>query len=111
MKTLGRQRNWIFVAREFLSLGNGAWPGYGVFDRPVMLTAEDAPTPSTWDIPAWLDPTQGGVGMTYHPASRRLGDGLVLAAARGQEFVADSGEREDARKSLILAEKSTVGVR
>jgi hypothetical protein len=70
--------------------------GYGVFDCPIILTAEDASNPSTWKAPAWLDPTRGGVGMTYHPYRRWLGDRRVSAAARGQEFIADIGERMDA---------------
>jgi hypothetical protein len=65
-----------------------------------MLTAEDAPTPSIWSVPAWLDPARGGATMTYHPASRSLGERRVLAAARGQEFVADTGGRAEATSWL-----------
>jgi hypothetical protein len=90
--------NAIFVAREFLSIGDGTIPGYGVLRRPIVLSAEGATMPSLWDVAASLDPTCGGVGMTYHPRKRWLGNGRVLAAARGQEFVADPGERSDARR-------------
>jgi hypothetical protein len=93
--------NAIYLARDVLSLGVGALPGYGVFDRPIMLTADGAATPSTWSIPAWLDPTSGGVGMTYHPPNRWLGNGRLIAAARGQEFVADAGGRTDAVAWLL----------
>jgi len=93
--------NAIFVARDVLSVGEGAIPGFGVFRRPIILTAEGAPTPSTWSVPAWLDPTSGGVGMTYHPTNRWLGNGRLVAAARGQEFVAEAGERADARDWLL----------
>ncbi len=89
-------KNAIYLAREALSFGDRGLCGYGVFDRPIVLTAEDASNPSTWRVPAWLDPTRGGVGMTYHPGRRLLGDGRVIAAARGQEFIADIGARMDA---------------
>lgn len=93
--------NAIFLAKEVLSIGNGRIPGFGVFDRAIMLTVEDAATPSTWAIPAWLDPMNGGVGMTYHPPDRWPGNGRVMASARGQEFVADAGDRIDVRDWLL----------
>jgi hypothetical protein len=93
--------NAIFVGREFLSIGNGAIPGYGVWNRPIMLTAEGAASASVWDVPRWLDPICGGVGMSYHPHNRWLGNGCVRATARGQEFVADAGDRADARQWLL----------
>jgi hypothetical protein len=92
--------NSIFIARQFLSIDD-AIPGYGVWDRPIMLTAERAPSPSLWNVPPWLDPTCGGVGMSYHPRNRWLGSGRVMAAARGQEFIADAGDRTDARQWLL----------
>ena len=55
---------------------------------------------SNWNVPAWLDPSRGGTGMTYHPPARWLGDGLLRAAPRGQEFVADAGTRRDALEWL-----------
>ena len=93
--------NAIFVARDVLDVGEGAIPGFGVFRRPIILTADGASTPSTWSIPSWLDPTSRGVGMSYHPPNRWLGGGRVVAAARGQEFVADAGERTDAISWLL----------
>ncbi len=95
------RNNAIYLARNALSFGEGGIPGFGVFSRPIMLTSEGAATPSTWSVPAWLDPTNGGVGMTYHPLVRWLGDRRVIAAARGQEFVADAGERADARNWVL----------
>jgi hypothetical protein len=93
-------KNAIYLARETLTIGNGNIPGYGVFRRPILLTEEGA-TPSTWSVPAWLDPKSGGVGMTYNPPSRWLGNGRVTVAARGQEFVSDAGDRPDARDWLL----------
>ena len=93
--------NAIYVARERLSFGDGIVPGYGTFDRLIPLSRDDAGLPSIWDIPAWLDLTAGGVGMTYHPPKRWLGNGRLSAAPRGQEFVADIGERPDALAGLL----------
>lgn len=92
--------NAIFVAREFLTFGDGTIRGYGIFDHAITLTAEGA-APSTWAAPSWLDPIAGGVGMTYHPPTRWLGKGRVATAARGQEFVADVGQRTDAKDWLL----------
>ena len=93
-----RTKNALFLAREVLSFGNGSLPGYGVFRRPFMLTAENAKGPSEWSVPAWLDPQRGGVEkMTYHSPDSWLSNGNVKVAARGQEFVADVGDRADAR--------------
>lgn len=62
--------NAVFIAKVVLTLGDGTIPGFGVFDHSIMLTMEGAATPSAWAVPTWLDPTNGGVGMTYHPPSR-----------------------------------------
>jgi hypothetical protein len=93
--------NAIFIAKEELTIGDGSIPGFGVFDRPIVLTAEGSTTPSTWAVPSWLDPIGGGVGMTYNPPNRWFGNGRVTVAARGQEFVADAGDRIDARDWLL----------
>jgi Nucleotide modification associated domain 3 len=92
------KKNAIFLAKEFLTIGDGDVPGWGVFNTPFILTREGAATPSDWLVPAWLDPTCGGVGMTYNPLNRWLGNGRVTVAARGQEFVADARDRIDARR-------------
>jgi Nucleotide modification associated domain 3 len=92
--------NAVYLARRVLSFGERERPGCGVFEEPIALTVDGASTPSFWAIPAWLDPTLGGVGMTYHPPSRWLGDGRVAAAARGQEFVADVRDRADVKDWL-----------
>ena len=69
--------------------------GWGVFPRGFRLTAADARMPSVWEVPDWLNPAVGGTGMTYHPAWRWT-ERQVRAAARGQEFVADVGDSEEA---------------
>jgi hypothetical protein len=93
--------NAVFIARELLSIGNGTTPGYGIFDRLIPLSSGSSGMPSVWNVPAWLDPSLGGVGMTYHPRERWLGDGRLTAAARGQECIADAGDRADARDWVI----------
>jgi hypothetical protein len=93
--------NAIFIARETLTFGDGSVPGYGVFDRAITLTTEDASTPSSWTVPVWLNPVREGVGMTYNPVNRWSGNGTVMVAARGQEFVADAGDRTDAKDWLL----------
>ena len=93
--------NAIYVAKRVFSMGDGTVPGFGIFDRPITLTAKDAATPSLWAVPAWLDVMNGGVGMTYHPPERWIGNGRVKAAARGQEFVADARDRLDAQDWLL----------
>jgi hypothetical protein len=86
--------NTVYVARERLSFAD--LPGYGVLTAGHLLTAEGAAGPSLWRVPAWLDPTAGGVGMTFQRPEWWVGDGLLRASGRGQEFVADIGERRDA---------------
>jgi|DewCreStandDraft_4_1066084.scaffolds.fasta_scaffold00168_13 hypothetical protein len=85
-----------------------SFPGFGVARRAsagLRLTAPGAP-PSLWSVPNWLSPLAGGVGMSYHGASGRWLPGRCRVVSRGQEFVADIGERADARAWLaaILAE-------
>lgn len=96
-----KDRNAIFVGKKDLTIGDGKIPGFGVFDRPIVLTAEGSETPSTWAVPPWLDLLGGGVGMTYHPRNRWLGNGRVTAVARGQEFVANASDRTDAQDWLL----------
>ncbi len=65
------------TARDELRL---TWPGSAV---------------SRWRIPPWLRE----VGLTYHArADRWEGADTLNVVARGQEFVADVGDRDDARQ-------------
>jgi hypothetical protein len=75
-------------------------PGAGLLRRGHRLTRPDAQL-SQWSVPSWLDPTQGGVGMTYHPPHRWEGNGRVTAASRGQEFVAHIADRTDALQWIV----------
>lgn len=94
--------NTLYLARDTLMLGSKATttPGFGLFPRGRRLTAPDSRLPSLWKVPDWLNPTRGGVGLTYHPAERFGSDGTLKAAARGQEFVADLTGRRDAMRWL-----------
>lgn len=90
--------NAVYVAAASFELDGRRFPGSGVFSRAYRLTAPESALPSRWVVPSWLDPTQGGVGMSYHAGSRWLGEGLLQTTARGQEFVADTAGRTDAQK-------------
>lgn len=92
-----RGSNAVYIAAQSFELAGRQFPGSGVFHRAHRLTAPDSPRPSLWAVPQWLDMVTGGVGMTYHDRHRWLGNERLQTAARGQEFVADIGERDDAR--------------
>jgi len=96
--------NTVYIAAEELCIGGRAAgkPGWGVFTNGLRLTDTSSRLPSIWRVPDWLDPTLGGVGMTYHPAQRWRGDGTLTAAARGQEFIADIHDRPDAADWLRM---------
>lgn len=101
--------NTVYIASERLSLaGRADLPGFGVLRRGFRLTAPGSTQPSLWAVPAWLNPLKDGTGMTYHPTERWTRDGTLRAAARGQEFVADIGDRQDAVDWLlrVLAEET-----
>lgn len=95
--------NTVYVAREEMVLPGRSvdLPGFGVLNRGLRLTAPASTQPSLWAVPPWLDPLRGGTSMTYHPAERWHPDGTLQSAARGQEFVADIGDRQDAIDWLL----------
>jgi len=96
--------NTVYVAREKLTLPDGIanLPGYGLLKRGYRFTASASRQPSLWAVPSWLDPGRGGTGLTYHPSARWNHDGTLHSAARGQEFVADIGSRQDAIEWLLM---------
>ena len=104
------KNNTVYVAREELAIDGmpAGIPGFGLFRTGVRLTAATSSQPSTWIAPAWLNPLTGGTGLTYHPEKRWSTDNTLRAAARGQEFIADIGERRDALDwlTLLLTEKT-----
>jgi len=68
----------------------------------LRLSVTEGP-PSLWQVPAWLSET----GLSYHAREERwLPGNRLQSVARGQEFVADIGERDDARRwaKRIIAE-------
>jgi hypothetical protein len=97
------ETNTVYVAAERLILDGRrlALPGWGLLRSGYRLTASGSQSPSVWNVPAWLDVTQGGVGLSYHPPARWQSAGRLKAASRGQEFVAHIGERADARQWLV----------
>jgi hypothetical protein len=92
--------NTLYVASNGFSIESRAVPGFGTFRQGRRLTRVGSPRPSEWSTPAWLNPRTGGTGMSYNPPSRWASDG-VRTASRGQEFVADIGDRADATAWLV----------
>ena len=92
------RNNTVYVAREDLALPGvqKSLPGFGLMKTGLRLTAPGSRQPSTWAAPAWINPLHGGPGLTYHPVKRWSADNTLRSAARGQEFIADVGERADA---------------
>src|SRR5690606_16187329 len=90
--------NTVYLARERLSLFGDdlKLPGWGVFRIGHRLTALGSTKPTVWSVPDWLNPSKGGTGMTFHPSERWSSDGFVRSASRGQEFVANIADRQDA---------------
>jgi len=90
--------NTIYVARESLELPNRSSQvrGAGVLPQGHRLTRAGSPLVSTWTLPTWLNPSQGGTGLTYHRPESWLDAQTLRVASRGQEFIADIGERQDA---------------
>ena len=103
--------NTVYVARERLVLHGRSvdLPGFGVLNRGVRLTVPNSMQPSLWVVPPWLDPLRGGTGMTYHPVERWNRNGTLRSAARGQEFVADVGDRQDAIDWLLQVLREETG--
>jgi len=77
--------NLIFIAVDQLSFAPGV-PGYGLFGTGVRLSAGDRP--SVWRLPSWLNPLQGGVGLSRHSPQRWDSNGLLRTVSPGQEFIA-----------------------
>lgn len=93
--------NRLYLSSEVLTIGGEEFPrpGWGTFAEGWRLTAPNA-RPRVWQVPDWLHPERGGIGMSYHPPPRWNADGTVSAAAPGQEFVAEIDGRDDAVKWL-----------
>lgn len=97
-----KSNNTIYIADERLTALPGAMlPGYGTLKRGFVLSAPDEVRKSIWYVPDWLHPTKGGCGMSYHNATNRwLSQNKVQTVGRGQEFVADVGDSENASRWL-----------
>ena len=64
-------------------------------DHPELRLSIEGGPPSLWRVPPWMERT----GLSYHDRTTRWrGDGVLQSVARGQEFVADAGEDEDAHR-------------
>lgn len=87
--------NVIYTAADSCEFAGKQFPGSGVFRNALILSAVDSRLPSEWRIPVWMNPNMGGTGVSYHSPDRFDGTRL-RTVARGQEFVADIGNRTDA---------------
>ena len=88
----------VYVAAETLRLPGVAegWPGGGVFKNyhPALCLTAEGRTRSQWRLPAWFEPVEGRLPLSYHrnPRAWTPGEGHVLldTAKQGQEFVLDT---------------------
>jgi hypothetical protein len=89
--------NVLYTAGDQLKLESQQlrFPAFGVLAKGFRLTADGA-SPSIWRVPDWLNPSRGGVGMTYHSGGAWNENGTAETAGRGQEFVAQTDGRADA---------------
>lgn len=92
-------------ALEQTSTNDALWSGPGGMAQTapdaLRLTVPGGPL-SHWRVPGFMREC----GLSYHGKPERWhDDGTLTAASRGQEFVCDAGQREDARDwlSSILA--------
>ncbi|RIV82923.1 hypothetical protein D2V17_14050 [Aurantiacibacter xanthus] len=77
--------------------------GQASYASDALRLTEHGASPTNWRVPEWL----AKVGLSYHHNPARWTEpGRLKSVARGQEFVADVGERADARRWLeaIVAE-------
>lgn len=79
--------------------GNDAiWVGRGATahsSHPELRLSVEGGPPSLWRVPAWLERS----GLSYHDkAECWRGNGMLQSVARGQEFVADAGEDDEAHE-------------
>jgi hypothetical protein len=87
-------KNTLYIASEELKMHGASTglPGWGTLHSGYRLTTSvpDAIRPGLWRVPSWLNPKQGGCGMTYHQAPQRWDHETVQVVSRGQEFVAQA---------------------
>ena len=115
---IGRD-NTIYVAGERLVGSLGRLPAAGAFRNwgpDLQLTAPGA-SRSLWHVPRWLlkDPEQPMLSYHRDPGRWRLeGEcAIVQTVAKGQEFVIDVGESEEASQwlyRLVLRHGTPTGV-
>jgi len=79
---------------------NSLYLGRGAKSRtahPFLRLTKPGDRVSTWSVPAWLK----AVGLTYHSNPMRwTSDGELHVASRGQEFVANIGDKTAPREWL-----------
>ncbi|MEO8120964.1 MAG: hypothetical protein ABI606_16790 [Rhodoferax sp.] len=92
------KNNTLYVAGDGRRLENSVveLPDAGMFKQwsPSLKLSAEGKSKSVWNVPTWLEPTQGRPPLTYHSNNDRWtrdGNALNLATvAKGQEFVLDA---------------------
>jgi hypothetical protein len=99
--------NTVYLAAETLDVLADTNPelrgGGGVFptvSAARTLSEPDQPRRSSWRLPDWFSPTEGGLSLSYHDRADRWsrapdGSTRLQSVARGQEFVLTTDRRED----------------
>ena len=92
-------KNTLYVASDKLRINSRQVKersGAGLFEvvsNQLILTANDAKSPSQWRLPAWFYPTGNKPPLSYHGNPNRWQKSTthtnLQAASRGQEFVLD----------------------
>jgi len=63
--------------------------------HPELRLTLPGTRPSLWRVPSWIE----RAGLSYHAREDRWrGDGVLQSVARGQEFVADTGDDDEAHE-------------
>jgi hypothetical protein len=109
-----------YISSKTLCLGHvsDGIAGGGHFTRyrdSLRLTAPDSEHRKVWQLPRWFYPRDGCFPLTYHrdktSFSRRGNYSIMRSAARGQEFVLDSGDYPEAvswaRRLIMKATNAT----
>ena len=102
--------NTLYIASDKFKINGGlskmkeTLDGAGLFEsvcEQLILTANDARSPSQWQLPTWFHPTGNKPPLSYHTNPGRwqstTASTRLQAASRGQEFVLDCDHYPEAQ--------------